>query len=216
RTKRSHLIEKKQRKKPGKENLPVNPPGAGETASIGGFESPEQFSQSKLRFLNTMTDKTKEEKFTMDIDMYKKNEKAFEHDVYRFMSRHGRQIRSVLVWHNIPVRMFQVYLAVHERGGFNMVSKKKQWTAVFKELTEQQNSPNGVPVKKYYERNLYPYELYMGGKDYMACFTAQDSSNLKPAKKTKKNNSAGTHGQTQGGDHATGIIGEKRGDNSGG
>lgn len=37
--------------------------------SVGGFESPEQFSQSKLKFMNTLVGKTKEEKFTIDISV---------------------------------------------------------------------------------------------------------------------------------------------------
>lgn len=37
--------------------------------SLTGFESPEQFSQSKLRFMNTLVDKTKEEKFAIDINV---------------------------------------------------------------------------------------------------------------------------------------------------
>ena len=50
-----------------------------------------------------------------------KNEKAFEHDVRRFMTRNNRTIRSTPIWHNVPVSLFQLYLAVHERGGFQKV-----------------------------------------------------------------------------------------------
>ncbi|XP_052246754.1 uncharacterized protein LOC127855321 isoform X2 [Dreissena polymorpha] len=141
-----------------------------------GFDSPEQFSQSKLRITNTLVGKTKEEKYSMDLDMYKKNERAFEHDVYRFMLRHGRKIRSIPIWHNVPVRLFQVFLAVHERGGFDQVTRKKQWNAIFKELTEQHNVTSGVQAKKFYLRNLYPYELYMSGKDFKSCFSNISSS----------------------------------------
>ena len=38
-------------------------------ASLTGFDSPEQFCQSKLKFMNTLADKTKEEKFTIDINV---------------------------------------------------------------------------------------------------------------------------------------------------
>ena len=55
-----------------------------------------------------------------------KNEKAFEHDVRRFMTRNDRTIRSTPVWHNVPVSLFQLFLAVHERGGFQKVGKKNQ------------------------------------------------------------------------------------------
>lgn len=56
------------------------------------------------------------------LQMYKRNEAAFEHDVRRFMSRHGQQIRNTPVWHNVPVTLFQLYLSVNERGGFLQVS----------------------------------------------------------------------------------------------
>lgn len=54
--------------------------------------------------------------------MYRKNEAAFEHDVRRFMKRNGQNIRNTPVWHTVPIRLFQLYLAVHERGGFQQVS----------------------------------------------------------------------------------------------
>lgn len=37
--------------------------------SVRSFESPDQFSQSKLKFMNTLVDKTKEEKFAIDINV---------------------------------------------------------------------------------------------------------------------------------------------------
>lgn len=33
------------------------------------FDSPAQFSQSKLKFMNTLADKSKEEKFRIDVDV---------------------------------------------------------------------------------------------------------------------------------------------------
>lgn len=33
------------------------------------FDSPDQFSQSGLKFMNSMMDKSKEEKFSIDIDV---------------------------------------------------------------------------------------------------------------------------------------------------
>jgi len=53
--------------------------------------------------------------------MYKKNAKAFEHDLHRFMSRNGLKIRATPVWNTVPVRLFQLFLAVYERGGFLQV-----------------------------------------------------------------------------------------------
>ena len=57
--------------------------------------------------------------------VYLKNEKAFEHDVRRFMTRNGRSIRTSPTWHNVPISLFQLFLAVYERGGFLKVHEIK-------------------------------------------------------------------------------------------
>ncbi|KAL4222495.1 AT-rich interactive domain-containing protein 1B [Mactra antiquata] len=134
------------------------------------LDSPDQFSQSKLKYMNTLADKSKEEKFRIDIDMYRKNEAAFEHDARRFMTRNGCQIKSTPVWHNVPITLFQLYLSVMERGGFLQVTARKQWAHIYRELTEQHTVTNGAPAKKYYQQNLYPFELYITGKDYQHSF----------------------------------------------
>jgi hypothetical protein len=53
--------------------------------------------------------------------MYKKNEKAFIHDLSRFMTRNNVHVRLTANWHHVPVGAFQLFLAVHERGGFHEV-----------------------------------------------------------------------------------------------
>ena len=53
--------------------------------------------------------------------MYKKNEKAFIHDLSRFMKRNNVHVRLTANWHHVPVGAFQLFLAVHERGGFHEV-----------------------------------------------------------------------------------------------
>ena len=53
--------------------------------------------------------------------MYKKNERAFIHDLSRFMKRNNVHVRLTANWHHVPVGAFQLFLAVHERGGFHEV-----------------------------------------------------------------------------------------------
>ena len=53
--------------------------------------------------------------------MYKRNERAFEHDVTRFMLRNGFKMSSGPLWQNQRVSLFQLFLAVHERGGYAQV-----------------------------------------------------------------------------------------------
>ena len=53
--------------------------------------------------------------------MYKRNERAFDHDVTRFMARNGLKMGSAPFWQNQRVALFHLFLAVHERGGFTQV-----------------------------------------------------------------------------------------------
>jgi hypothetical protein len=53
--------------------------------------------------------------------MYRRNERAFEHDVTRFMLRNGLKMGKVPCWQNQRVSLFQLFLAVHEQGGYQQV-----------------------------------------------------------------------------------------------
>ncbi|KAK3588102.1 hypothetical protein CHS0354_012160 [Potamilus streckersoni] len=128
--------------------------------------SPVLFNQSQLNISSSMINKTKEEKFKIDIDMYQRNERAFEHDVKRFMLRNNLKLVSTPHWYNVPVRLFQLFLAVYHRGGYKQVCENKEWRAVLRELTDRQNVKTGNTVKAFYYRNLYPYELYIKGESY--------------------------------------------------
>lgn len=66
----------------------------------------------------SLVNHSKEEKFQLDIEMYRNNERAFEHDVIRFMKRNNQTIRENPVWQNVPVSLFELFLAVYERGGY--------------------------------------------------------------------------------------------------
>lgn len=54
--------------------------------------------------------------------MYTRNQHLFEHDVTRFMSRNGLKLALAPVWQKMEVSIFNLYLAVHERGGYSQVS----------------------------------------------------------------------------------------------
>ena len=55
------------------------------------------------------------------VQMYKRNERAFDHDVTRFMVRNGLKMCHSPIWQNQRVGLFQLFLAVHERGGYVQV-----------------------------------------------------------------------------------------------
>lgn len=55
------------------------------------------------------------------VQMYRRNEEEFEHDLQRFMIRHDRTIRRSPTWHGIPISHFQLFLAVYDKGGFYKV-----------------------------------------------------------------------------------------------
>ncbi|XP_069110529.1 zinc finger CW-type PWWP domain protein 1-like isoform X2 [Argopecten irradians] len=145
----------------------------------------DKFQFENLKFKSTLVDKSKEEKFRIDVEMYKRNEKAFDHDLRRFMDRNKVTVRKIPVWQRVPIGLFQLFLSVFERGGFKKVCVSRSWSSVYKELTELPvhagNASAGSIAKKYYQRNLYPYELYVTGGDYQTAL-----NNIKNTTKDKK------------------------------
>ncbi|XP_076093919.1 uncharacterized protein LOC143064740 isoform X2 [Mytilus galloprovincialis] len=137
------------------------------SSGSSAFSSAENFACSRLQYNTSLVDRSKEERFKLDVEMYKKNEKAFLHDLSRFMKRNNLSVNLTAHWHHIPVGAFQLFLAVHERGGYQEICRKKQWTAVFRELTETQLAAGPAP-KKFYLRNIYAYELYVTNGDFEA------------------------------------------------
>ncbi|CAH1789974.1 unnamed protein product [Owenia fusiformis] len=123
---------------------------------------------NQLSFNTSLVGRTKEEKFALDIEMYTRNEKAFEHDVRRFMDRNNRKISRLPCWQGINITLFQLFLAVYDRGGFKKVkSYKGGWQGVYNELTGMNSHAGGGNVAaSYYTRNMLPYELYISGRNF--------------------------------------------------
>ncbi|XP_046580547.1 uncharacterized protein LOC124288033 isoform X2 [Haliotis rubra] len=127
-----------------------------------------------MKFPDSLVSHSKEEKLVLDVQMYQRNERAFEHDVLRFMKRNKMTFRGLPRWQNTSISLFQLFLAVHERGGYEQVcSTRGGWVQVYKELTECTNS--GEVAKRYYRRNLYPYELFIKGKDFQKILPSKHS-----------------------------------------
>lgn len=128
---------------------------------------------------------SKEEKFQLDIEMYRNNERAFEHDVIRFMKRNSQTIRENPVWQNVPVSLFELFLAVYERGGYEQVTRSSRggWNSIYKEVTGVHKS-GGQVAKSFYYKNLLPYELYISGQEYAEYFKSENEKKL-PASKNE-------------------------------
>ncbi|XP_033762626.1 uncharacterized protein LOC117344085 [Pecten maximus] len=152
----------------------------------------DKFHFENLEFKSTLVDKSKEEKFKIDVEimtvslqMYKRNEKAFDHDLRRFMDRNKVTVSRIPVWQRVPIGLFQLFLSVFERGGYKKVCLSRSWSAVYKELTELPvhvgHASAGGIAKKYYQRNLYPYELYVTGGDHQTALdNIRKNKNVKP------------------------------------
>ncbi|XP_059159132.1 AT-rich interactive domain-containing protein 4B-like [Physella acuta] len=119
-----------------------------------------------LDFPTSLLDVSKEERFILDLEMYTRNQRLFEHDVIRFMSRNGLKLALAPIWQKMEVSIFSLYLAVHERGGYSQVCERHLWHSVYMEVVQQPNKQGGSLAKRFYKRNLYPYELYVNGQDY--------------------------------------------------
>ncbi|XP_062597532.1 uncharacterized protein LOC134258956 [Saccostrea cucullata] len=125
------------------------------------------FNFDDLEMKSSMLNQSKEERFTINVQQYKRNEKAFEHDLHSFMMRHDLTIKRKVIWSNTPVGLFQLFMAVHERGGYEKVCANMLWSAVYREMTDSSAKGQcGYRAKLFYQKNIYPYELYIKGKDY--------------------------------------------------
>ncbi|GFN75372.1 Zinc finger cw-type pwwp domain protein 2 [Plakobranchus ocellatus] len=119
-----------------------------------------------LHFPSSLLGSSKEDRLILDVQVYKKNEKMFEDDVLCFMSSQGLSLSSPPVWQNVKVSVFSIFLAVYERGGFEKVCDNHQWGNVYCEVTYQHTNQGSSEAKRFYRRNLYPYELFVSGQDY--------------------------------------------------
>ncbi|XP_076439616.1 uncharacterized protein LOC143279457 [Babylonia areolata] len=120
-------------------------------------------------FDSCLENRTKEERLLLDAEMYKQNERAFFHDIRQFMIRNELKPFRGPFWENRSVDLFQLFLAVQEHGGHTQVTCQKKWAAVYREVTET-NCHNDFrktnAARLFYYRHLYPYELYVQGKDF--------------------------------------------------
>ncbi|XP_062580345.1 AT-rich interactive domain-containing protein 4B-like, partial [Saccostrea cucullata] len=125
------------------------------------------FNFDDLEMKSSMLNQSKEERFTINVQQYKRNEKAFEHDLHRFMLRNGLTVKKTVIWSNTPVGLFQLFMAVHDRGGYEKVCVNMQWSSVYREVTDSAAKGQcGYRAKLFYQKNIYPYELYIKGKAY--------------------------------------------------
>ncbi|XP_038077376.1 uncharacterized protein LOC119745225 [Patiria miniata] len=107
---------------------------------------------------------SKEERLQADIQLLRRAEEKFERRLAKFASRHGIPLKSRgPQWQGRQVSRYQVYMAVQERGGYNMVSANRAWAKVYHEACGTSPGPHqsvSCAVKTFYTRNLLPYELY--------------------------------------------------------
>ena len=54
---------------------------------------------------------------------YQRNEKAFEHDLKRYWDRMGQALTKLPTWQGEPVKLFTLFSAVNDRGGYDKVNR---------------------------------------------------------------------------------------------
>ncbi|XP_056007438.1 uncharacterized protein LOC125666199 [Ostrea edulis] len=167
--------------------------GGDSNKDAGREETPQNRSSNEesvlkfedLKMSSSLLNHSTEERFTINIQQYRKNEKAFNHDLQRFILRNGLEVQRMVIWNSKPVRLFQLFLAVHERGGYDKVCERMQWSSVYSEVTDSvARGQCGHRAKLLYWRNIYPYELYIKGQNYQSvirCIKA--GSGIAPMKK---------------------------------
>ncbi|CAH1238635.1 ZCWPW1 [Branchiostoma lanceolatum] len=94
-------------------------------------------------------------------------EKDFGMMVSAFMTSHGKHVSSPPVWNGSKVSLYQLFTAVMEKGGYSQLSKRGKaggWSGIYRLLAKcSMSSHGGQAAKKYYERNLLPYEMFLSG-----------------------------------------------------
>ncbi|XP_066302545.1 uncharacterized protein [Branchiostoma lanceolatum] len=94
-------------------------------------------------------------------------EKDFGMMVSAFMTSHGKHVSSPLVWNGSKVSLYQLFTAVMGKGGYSQLSKRGKaggWSGIYRLLAKcSMSSHGGQAAKKYYERNLLPYEMFLSG-----------------------------------------------------
>lgn len=78
--------------------------------------------QNNVFQLHTTFITTSIQQLLLKFQQYKRNEQAFDHDLHRFMLRNGLQVQTKTTWHHSKVGLFQLFMAVFERGGYQKVS----------------------------------------------------------------------------------------------
>ncbi|XP_033639945.1 histone-lysine N-methyltransferase NSD2-like [Asterias rubens] len=137
---------------------------------------------------------TKEERLQADIKLLRKAEEKFEQRLHRFSQRHGIPVKNSRPnWQGRQVSPYQVYMAVQERGGYNMVCANRAWAQVYKDACGTSLGPHASvssAVKTYYIRYLLPYELHeLRSVDVDKTLRSSETDHRKHAKKHHKTKS---------------------------
>ena len=57
------------------------------------------------------------------LQRYFQNQADFEANVKRFMKKNQMTIRKLPMWQNLSISLFQLFLAVYNRGGYEQVKR---------------------------------------------------------------------------------------------
>ncbi|ELU12943.1 hypothetical protein CAPTEDRAFT_198746 [Capitella teleta] len=77
---------------------------------------------------------SKEQKYQLDLQRYTSNRQSFMEDLEQFHAKRGLQLR-VPVWQNILVNLYDLFLAVYDRGGYYKVCQNRAWRVIYREVT---------------------------------------------------------------------------------
>ncbi|XP_077864245.1 uncharacterized protein LOC144349565 [Saccoglossus kowalevskii] len=118
--------------------------------------------------LSSLLNRSKEEKFTADVQALQNQDHEFSNTLTHFMETRGMPIKRLPNWQGVPVSLYQLYMQVKEMGGYHRVCViPGGWSIIYREATGICKAGSGATTaKNYYQRNILPYELYKGGKNY--------------------------------------------------
>ncbi|XP_072028005.1 uncharacterized protein [Amphiura filiformis] len=106
---------------------------------------------------------SKEDRLQADIQNLRRDEQEFHTSLNAFHKKTGRKTRKPPHWQGRLISLYQLFMAVQERGGFYKVcAVPGAWKNIYQDVSNvvlQQAGPFGHTAKKYYQRTLLQYEL---------------------------------------------------------
>jgi histone demethylase JARID1 len=88
----------------------------------------------------------------------------FLDQIAKFWELQGSSLKIPMVERK-QLDLYTLHRCVQEEGGLETVTKERKWSKIAGRLKYPNGKNVGTILKGHYERILYPYDIYMSGKN---------------------------------------------------